>query len=140
MQRKVVIDTCIYIEIFNNDQHSDQINWFRNISYLAYPVLHELLIGATNRSDVNSLLEWGEMFSKLNRIIIPTEATLFKIGQTCQKMRKKGKLDPVNPKHYNDITIALLARQIGATVVTLYKKDFQTIQSVVDVKCQFVKS
>lgn len=139
MQRKVVIDTCIYIDIFNQDKHSGQINWFRNISHLAYPVLHELLMGAKTKFEVNALLDFGNSFSEVNRIIIPTESTLFQIGQTCQKLRSKGKLDPVNPKHYNDITIALLARQVGATVLTKNKKDFKIIQSVVDLKCDFLK-
>ncbi len=138
MQRKVVIDTSIYIEIFNRDQYADQINWLKNITYLAYPVFHELLIGAKSKPEVKSLQEWGETFSDLKRIIIPTETTLFQIGLVCQKLRSTGKLDPVFPKHYNDITIALLARQIGATVLTLNKNDFKVIQSVVDVTCEFL--
>ncbi len=138
MQRKIVIDTCIYIEIFNNNKFTEQINWFKNISYLAYPVLHELLIGAKSGFEVSSLLEWGETFSNLNRIIIPTKTTLFTIGITCQKLKSKGKLDPSNPIHYNDVTIAALSRQIGATILTLNKKDFQLIQSVVDVSCEYL--
>ena len=138
MQRKIVIDTNIYIDIFNDHESSEHINWFRNITYLAWPVLHELWMGAKNPAEINFLMEWEETFSKLNRIIIPTNTTLFTIGQTCQKLRSKGKLDPVNPKHYNDITIALLARQIGATVLTKNKKDFRMIQSVIDFSCDFI--
>lgn len=140
MQRRVVIDTCIYIGIFNHNQYQDYVNWFKNISYLAYPVFHELLMGAKTKFDIDSLVEWGELLSALNRIIIPDQSTLFSSGQVCQKLRSKGKLDPVNPKHYNDITIALLARQIGATVLTTNKKDFKVIQSAVDVKCEFIKA
>lgn len=138
MQRKVVIDTNVYIEIFNNDVHSEQINWFKNITFLAWPVLHELWMGARDAAEIKFLVEWGETFSKLNRLIIPTTGTLFLIGQTCQKLRRKGKLDPVNPKHYNDITISLLARQIGAVVLTKNRKDFKTIQSSVDFACEFI--
>ena len=137
MQRKVVIDTSVYIEIFNHGKYVDQINWFKNITYLAYPVLHELLIGAT-KTEVKSIQDWGETFSNLKRVIIPTESTLFQIGLVCQKLRSIGNLDPVYPKHYNDITIALLTRQIGATVLTLNKKNFKTIQSLVDVNCEFL--
>jgi hypothetical protein len=43
-------------------------------------------------------------------------------------------LDPSNPRQYNEVCIALLARQIGATVVTLDIGDFKKIQSVVDFK------
>ena len=138
MQRKVVIDTNVYIGIFNSNKYPDQINWFKNITYLAWPVLHELWMGAKHKTEINFLLEWGETFSRLNRLIIPTATTLFHIGQTCQKLRSKGKLDPVNPKYYNDITIALLARQIGAVVLTKNKKDFKAIQSLVDFSCEFL--
>ncbi len=138
MQRKVVIDTNVYIEIFNHDRYSDQINWFKNITYLAWPVLHELWMGAKRKAEIKFLEEWGDAFVRLNRLIIPTHTTLFHIGQTCQKLRSKGKLNPVNPKHYNDITIALLARQIGAVVLTRNKKDFKTIQSLVDFTCEFL--
>ena len=44
----------------------------------------------------------------------------------------KTDLDPVYPKHYNDITIAILARQIGATIITKNVKDFRMIQKVLD--------
>jgi predicted nucleic acid-binding protein len=138
MQRKVVIDTNVYIEIFNNDKYSDQINWFKNITFLAWPVLHEMWMGAKHAAEIKFLVDWGETFSRLNRLIIPTTNTLFLIGQTCQKLRSKGKLDPVNPKHYDDITIALLARQIGAVVLTKNKKDFKSIQSSIDFTCEFL--
>ena len=135
MQRKVVIDTNVYIDIFNHSKNSDQINWFKNITFLAWPVLHELWMGAKNKNEINFLTKWSGTFSDLNRLIIPNPTTLFHIGETCQKLRSKGKL---NPKHYNDITIALLARQIGAIVLTKNKKDFRMIQSIVDFTCEFI--
>jgi predicted nucleic acid-binding protein len=42
------------------------------------------------------------------------------------------KLDPANPRQYNDVCIALLARQIGATVVTRDINDFKKIKRVFD--------
>jgi hypothetical protein len=52
----------------------------------------------------------------------------------CQKLRFSGKLDPANPRQYNDVCIAFLARQIGATVVTRDINDFKKIKRVVDFK------
>ncbi len=47
-------------------------------------------------------------------------------------MQRKVIIDfPAHPKHYNDIAIALLARQIGAAVITKNVKDFQAIQKEV---------
>ncbi len=138
MQRKVVFDTCVYIDIFNDGFNTDQINWFQNITFLAYPVFHELIIGARNKKESNLLQDWAATFSSLGRLIIPDHATIFAIGKVCQAMRQKGKLDPVMPKHYNDISIALLARQIGATVVTKNKKDFSLISKFSDTKCIYI--
>jgi len=41
-------------------------------------------------------------------------------------------LDPVYPRIYNDVSIALLARQIGATVVTVNISDLEEIHQVID--------
>ena len=62
----------------------------------------------------------------------PEPATQIKIGRVCQKLRSIGKLDPKKPRQYNDVCIALLARQIGATVVARNISDFKRIRSVVD--------
>ena len=64
---------------------------------------------------------------KTNRIKIQ-----IKTGGVLQKLRSTGELDPRNPRQYNDVCIAFLARQIGATVVTRDINDFKRIQSVVD--------
>ncbi len=46
--------------------------------------------------------------------------------------RVSGKLDPVFPKHYNDICIAVLAHQIGAKVFTKNSKEFSAIHEKID--------
>lgn len=132
MQEKVVFDTNIYIGIFNRGQFTAEINWFNKITYLVHPVLHELWMGAKGKSEINHLIRFGNTFVKLGRLVQPATATQIKIGRVCQKLRSAGKLDPSNPGQYNDVCIALLARQIGATVVTLDISDFKRIQKVVD--------
>ena len=132
MQRKIIIDTNIYIDLFNDGRHVDMVNAFVNITYLAHPVLHELWMGAKGREEIKALTAWQNTFIRLNRLIVPDTFTLVLIGQVCQKMRSSGKLDPVHPTYFNDITIAALARQIGATVITKNRKDFKRIQSIFD--------
>ncbi len=61
----------------------------------------------------------------------PTFTSAFST-EDCTLTRSTGKMDPRNPKQYNDVCIALLAGQVGATVVTLDISDFKRIQSVVD--------
>ena len=64
--------------------------------------------------------------------LLKAVATLVLIGEACLQLKTAGNLDPTRPKHYNDVTIAAAARQIGATVITKNAKDFQIIQSVID--------
>ena len=134
MQEKVVFDTNVYIGVFNHGLHLKEINAFDKIMYLVHPVLHELWIGAKGKREISHLIRFGNAFVRLGRLVKPEPATQIMIGRTCQKLRSTGKSDPVNPKHYNDISIALLTRQIGATLVTLDIADFNRIREVVDFK------
>jgi len=132
MQEKVVFDTSIYIGIFNRGLYTNEINWFKKVTYLAHPVLHELWMGAKGKAEIRHLTRFGNTFVKLGRLVQPEPATQIKIGRVCQKLRSIGKLDPKKPRQYSDVCIALLARQIGATVVTRNLRDFKRIRSVVD--------
>ncbi len=132
MQKKIIIDTNIYIEIFNSGQYERLRNPFQYVVFLAYPVLHELWMGARGKREIKHLAAFQDRFVRLKRLIIPTENSLILIGQACHQLRSSGKLDPVYPKHYNDITIAVLARQVGATVLTNNIVDFEAIVKTFD--------
>ncbi len=132
MQKKIIIDTGVYIDLFNRGLSKEIINPFQHITYLAYPVLHELWMGLQGRQEIRRLTAWRDRFIQLQRIIVPTVASIVLIGEACLQLKNAGKLDPVQPKHYNDVAISAAARQIGATVITKNKKDFQIIQSVID--------
>lgn len=132
MQKKIIIDTGVYIDLFNRGLNREIINPFQHITYLAYPVLHELWMGLQGRQEIRLLTTWRDRFIQLQRIIVPTVASLVLIGEACLQLKKAGKLDPTHPKQYNDVAISASARQIGATVITKNAKDFENIQSVVD--------
>ena len=132
MQEKVVYDTNIYIGVFNDGLFQDEINGFNKIMYLVHPVLHELWIGAKGRKEINHLIDFGASFVKSERLVVPSASTQILIGKVCQKLRLSGKLNPIYPRIYNDVSIALLARQIGATLVTRNISDFEKIHKVVD--------
>ena len=132
MQQKIVIDTNVYIDIFNTGLHGNLRDSFRYIVFLAHPVLHELWMGAKGTKEIKYLTAFQKEFIKLGRLIVPTIPTLVLIGKTCHQLRASGRLDPVHPKHYNDISIAALARQIGATLITRNIQDFKMIQRAID--------
>lgn len=132
MQKKIIIDTNIYIDIFNSGLHENLRNPFQYIVYLTHPVLHELWMGTKGKLEIKHLVTLQNEFIKLKRLIVPTIATLVLIGKACHQLRTSGNLDPVFPKHYNDISIAALARQIGASVVTHNIQNFKVIQHALD--------
>lgn len=135
MQEKVVFDTFdtrVYIGVFNRSLFKDEIKGFNKVMYLVHPGLHELWIGARGKREINHLINFGARFIKLGRLVVPSSATQVLIGQVCQRLRSSGRLDPAHLHIYNDVCIALLARQIGATVVTVNVSDFEQIQQVVE--------
>ena len=133
MQEKVVFDTNIYIGIFNQRLYQEEINAFNRVMFLVHPVLHELWLGAKGKKEVRHLINFGNRFVKLGRLVQPTASTQILIGRTCQKLRFAGKLKPKHPRGYNDVCIALLALQIGATVVTRDIDHFNKIKKFIDI-------
>ncbi len=71
MQEKVVFDTNIYIDLFNQGLHRDEFDGFHKIMYLAHPVLHELWTGAKGVKEVKHLAQFGNQFIHLGRLIQP---------------------------------------------------------------------
>ena len=100
--------------------------------YMSHPVLHELWMGAKTKKKIEHLLNISNTFIKLKRLIKPHPKTQLRIGIACQKLYSSGLLDPRNPKIYNDICIAFLTRQIGATLVTKNISDFKNIRKIID--------
>jgi predicted nucleic acid-binding protein len=132
VQEKVVIDTNVYIGIFNHGLYRKEIDGFNKVVYLAHPVLHELWLGAKGKAEIKHLMVFGGMFVKLGRLIQPEPSTQLLIGKVCRKLHAAGKLEPKEPRMYNDVCIALLARQVGATVVTRDTADFEKIRRAID--------
>jgi len=106
MQEKVVFDTNVYIGVFNQGLYKNEINGFNKIMYLVHPVLHELWIGAREKREINHLINFGTKFIQSGRLVVPSSATQVLIGRVCQKLRSSGRLDPANPRIYNDVSIA----------------------------------
>lgn len=131
-QEKVIFDTNIYIGIFNHGLYREEVDGFRKVMYLVHPVLHELWIGAREKQEIRHLINFGNAFKSLDRLVIPQPTTQMLIGRTCQKLRLAGQLDAKHPGHYNDVCIALLTRQIGATLITRNTVDFDKIRRFVD--------
>ncbi len=121
-------------------KYGEVSNWLNKVTYLAHPVLHELWMGARGQAEQQHLRRFGQTFIRLGRLIRPEPATQIFIEQVCQKLRAAGHLDPKQPRHYMDVCIAMLARQVGAVVLTRDVGDFQRIREVIDFRFRDVVS
>lgn len=120
-----VLDTSIYIENFRNGRFTHHIIdspfLFRSISV----VIHELLRGARRSNEREFALDLAANL----RIYTPTERIWQESGDIVARLAvakdyEKRKIQELS----FDVLIALTARSIGATVITLNRQDFEDIQ------------
>lgn len=134
---KYMIDSDLYIELLRTGQYHDIIAelYLRETPniYFSSVVAQELLSGVINeagRKNVEALLH---PFEKAGRIVTPGHAAWKDAGYILSKLRKENpQLKSRLPRMINDALIAMSARSIGATVVTLNSSDFEAIKSVRD--------
>ena len=120
-----VLDTSVYIENFRNGRFTHQIIdspfLFRGISV----VIHELLRGARRSNEREFALDLAANL----RVYTPTERIWQESGDIVARLAvakdyEKRKIQELS----FDVLIALTARSIGATVITLNRQDFEDIQ------------
>lgn len=120
-----VIDTSVYIENFRTGRFTQRIAespfLFRGISV----VIHELLRGAKRVEEREFALDLAANL----RMSTPTERIWFDSGEIVARLAvakgyEKRKIQELS----FDVLIALTARSVGATVITLNGQDFADIQ------------
>ena len=120
-----VIDTSIYIENFRTGRFTQRITespfLFRGISV----VIHELLRGARRPEEREFTLDLAANL----RLHTPTERIWLDSGDIVTRIAiAKGYERRKIQELSFDVLIALTARSIGATVITLNGQDFVDIQ------------
>ncbi|MBI4691608.1 MAG: type II toxin-antitoxin system VapC family toxin [Nitrospirae bacterium] len=132
---KYIIDSDLYIELIRTGRYHNiiaeiYIRETPNI-YFSSVVAHELLSGVikeTGRKNVEAVLI---PFEKAGRVVTPGYTVWKETGYILSKLRsEKPHLKSKIPHMINDALIAMSARSIGATVVTLNSSDFDAIKSV----------
>ena len=123
--KPAILDTSVYIENFRTGRFTQHIAespfLFRGISV----VIHELLRGA--RAPIEREFAF-ELAANL-RVYRPTERMWLDSGALVARIAaakgyEKRKIQELS----FDVLIALTARAIGATVITLNRQDFEDIQ------------
>lgn len=132
---KYMIDSDLYIELLRTGAYHDIIAeiYMRETPNIFFSsvVAQELLSGVINetgRKNVEAILF---PFEKRGRIVTPGHSVWKDAGQILSKLRAANPhLKSKIPQMINDALIAMSARSIGATVVTLNSSDFEAIRSI----------
>ena len=120
-----VIDTSVYIENFRSGRFTQRIAdspfLFRGISV----VIHELLRGAKQTEEREFAIDLAANL----RLYTPTEQMWLDSGDIVARIAaakgyEKRKIQELS----YDVLIALTARSVGATVITLNTEDFEDIR------------
>ncbi len=132
---KYIIDSDLYIELLRTGQYHDIIAEIYtretpNI-YFSSVVAQELLSGVISEIGRKNVEAVVTPFEKTGRIVTPGYAVWKETGNILSKLRaERPELKSKVSQMINDTLIAMSAKSIGATVVTLNSSDFEAIKSV----------
>jgi len=134
---KYIIDTDLYIELLRTGKYHDIIAEIYTYEtpniYFSSVVAQELLSGVVSDDGRKNVEAVFHPFEKVGRIVTPGHKVWKEAGEILSELRrKKPNLKTKLSQMINDTLIAMSARAIGATVITLNSSDFETIQSVKD--------
>jgi predicted nucleic acid-binding protein len=137
---KYIIDSDLYIELLRTGRYHDIIAdiYSRETPYVHFSsvVARELLSGVINEAGRKNVEALVSPFEKAGRIITPGHAAWKDAGDILSKLRaEKPHLRSKLSQLINDALIAMSARSIGATVITLNSPDFEAIKSIRKFSC-----
>jgi predicted nucleic acid-binding protein len=120
-----VLDTSVYIENFRTGRFTQRIAeshyLFRGLSV----VIHELLRGVKRPEE----REFARELAANLRLYTPTERIWFDSGNVVAQLASAKGYDRRKIQELSfDALIALTARSIGATIITLNRQDFEDIR------------
>ena len=89
----------------------------------------ELRAGAFARTDIEIVQALARTYRKSRRVLVPGDTEFLSAGEMLAKLQEREGYDLKKTASItNDVLIALSARQIGATVVTQNRRDFEAIR------------
>ena len=134
--RKVVLDTNVYIGWLNQGQHEHLLLGPGLVRYLSAVVLMELRVGATTLPARRALDKLVRAYQSGGRVVTPDSGTFDEAGLVLQRLRGAGS-EIHRASLVHDVLIALSARSIGATVLTM-DSDYEAIGQVADFRVELV--
>jgi predicted nucleic acid-binding protein len=130
-RRKVIYDTNVYIRAIRHGPGSRDYSLLQSSvpsTYLASVVSAELNVGAQDPIGVKLVRQFLTASERVGRVIVPTYASWNQAGQILAAIYKsqpryRSKL----PALFNDALLVMCALQIGASLCTSDKEDFELL-------------
>jgi predicted nucleic acid-binding protein len=130
--KQVLFDTGVYITAIRGGLESPAAHALQAAlprSYLSSVVSAELRAGATSETARRAVHQFTRWAQRVGRVVTPSAASWERAGDVLGQIRRKEpNLRSKVPSLWNDLLIALSARQIGALVVTSNRVDFETLR------------
>jgi predicted nucleic acid-binding protein len=137
---RVVFDTNLYIDWIDTGLHEDIIIEKPLVRYMNTVVLLELRAGAFTPATIDAVERLRSTFTRTRRILSPTAETFWQTGEILQALQQRFGYDIKKQfRLVNDCLIALSSRQLGATVYTRNRRDFEAIQQVSPFKLSVIR-
>jgi predicted nucleic acid-binding protein len=130
--KRLVFDTSIYIGAIRGGLFSPTFRMLQETlprTYLSSVVSAELLAGATNPAARRAVMDFVRRAHRVRRVVTPDTRTWERAGERLGEIRQDNPhLRPRIKTFWNDVLIAMSAKQAGAMVVTQNAQDFQLLQ------------
>jgi tRNA(fMet)-specific endonuclease VapC len=127
--RPVVYDTSMYVAAIRGGPECDAVRIIRSSvprTHLAAPVAAELQAGVLDTDGHRAVAALVRAAQRVGRLVSPTFDSWLRAGEALAAIRRREPhLTSKLPKLWNDLLIALSATQIGGTIVTANRHDFE---------------
>ena len=131
----MVFDTNIYVAALREGLGGatlDRLEAAAPRTFFAAVVSAELRAGSLDEAGRRAVIELGRRFERLGRLVVPTVGSWNEAGDVLARIaRREPEFRTKVRQLWNDVLIALSARQIGATVVTRNVGDFHLLRRYV---------
>jgi predicted nucleic acid-binding protein len=131
----MVFDTTVYVAAIREGLASPAARTLeaaRARTYLASVVSAELRAGALTEAGRRAVQELTLWSHRVDRVVTPTAGSWERAGDVFGRLRRlEPRLRSKVPTLWNDLLIALSARQVGATLVSENVHDFELLRRYV---------
>lgn len=136
-----VIDTNLYIRALHDPAFAIELEAFQQAAltrlWLSAVVAFEVVVGARSDTHANDYERWMlRPFRSRNRVLVPDGAAWQLVAWMDREIRALGGFEgKLGQRSFlNDMLIAATCRQVGATLLTANRTDYEVLNGVVGVR------